>query len=423
MTPTWTPTRRGVDHRRHPWTAATLTPTTFRPTPQGPDYGNGMLGLNDTTRFSVTDLDTDLAADRLDSLSVALQTGQQSQLDQTFSSYLDENPASTALTVPALRSAGPQVIWTGYATADFAGFSGLLDGQKALQSSLTTWLASPSPANLPVIYAEQLIRGHRFDVYTASEAAPTWRSLCGRRGRYTFGPSTSHPIVVHLDDEGTVSPGASQKAGSTGPPPTDLSVHESIVRWNGWGLCAAATGSADRPVHQHHRPQPGERAAGAVDPRTQRPPAGRLLRRPDTRPSRRCSSPSSGSGASTSSEPGGSTWPATAWTSPRPTPRRPPPHSPTTATSRSCRPSQAGMAPFTPGEATLYLVLLDDQVDPPGTNGRWLFPPRVSELMAEEHGMLDGFSLGSPPDRADGPSGGAPPTTSSSITTAATSAM
>ena len=56
------------------------------------------------------------------------------------------------------------------------------------------------------------------------------------------------------------------------------------------------------------------------------------------------------------------------------------------------------MAPFTPGEATLSLVLLDDQVDPPVTNGRWLFPPGWPSSMAEEHGMFDGFSLGQPPE-------------------------
>ena len=68
-------------------------------------------------------------------------------------------------------------------------------------------------------------------------------------------------------------------------------------------------------------------------------------------------------------------------------------------------PALAGIAPFTPGEATLYLALLDDQVDTPVVNGRWLFPPRVPILMAEEHGMLDGFMLGQPPNPADGPSG------------------
>ena len=80
VTPTWSSALGSSNTDVSPWTAATLAPTSFRPTPQGPDYLNGMLGLNDASRFSVTDLDTDLAADRLDSLSVALQTGQRAQL-------------------------------------------------------------------------------------------------------------------------------------------------------------------------------------------------------------------------------------------------------------------------------------------------------------------------------------------------------
>ena len=40
-------------------------------------------------------------------------------------------------------------------------------------------------------------------------------------------------------------------------------------------------------------------------------------------------------------------------------------------------------------------------------NSRWLFPPRVSEIMAEEHGMLDGFRAGSPPELDKRPAGDA----------------
>jgi hypothetical protein len=406
VTPTWSSRLGAASKDVTPWTAATITSTVFLPTPQGPDYQNGMLGLNDTSRFSVTDLDTDLAADRLDSLSVALQTGQRSQLAQTFDSYLGDNPASTALTVPALRSAGPQVIWTGYAGADFAGFSGLLDGQKNLQTSLTAWMAAPTPANLPVIYAEQLMRGHRFDVYTASEPSPTWRSLCGRRGRYVFGPSTAHPIVVRDDDEGTVSPGASQKAGSVAPPPTDLYVHESIVRWHGWGLCAQRPGrQIDRysnttdpnpenvpPAPSTSGPSAPQLSAYFVPPTEARP----TLLFPKLRFGNQYQFRARGVDLAGNSVDVTSTDASTAtapFTHYRHEPVRPPP--------------SAGVAPFTPGEATLFLVLLDDQVDPPGTNGRWLFPPRVSELMAEEHGMFDGFSLGSPPTTSDGPSGSA----------------
>jgi hypothetical protein len=407
VTPTWASALGTSNTNVSPWTAATLEPTTFRPTPQGPDYRNGMLTLNDTTRFSVTDLDTDLAADRLDSLSVALQTGQTAQLEQASDSYLGDAPGSTALTVPALRSAGPQVIWTGFATGDFAGFAGLLDGQKTLQTGLTSWLASPITANLPVIYAEQLMRGHRFDVYTASEETPAWRSLCGRYGRYTFGPSTSDPIVVYHVDEGTVSPGASQKSGTVGPPPTDLYVHESIARWPGWGLCAQRPGSQiDRysnstgpnpenvpPAPSTTGPSAPQLAAYFVAPSPKRGTPylfPKLRFGNEYRFRARGVDLAGNSVAVTSTDATTATAPFTHY---RYEPVLPP--------------APAGMAPFTPGEATLYLVLLDDLVDTPVVNGRWLFPPRVSELMAEEHGMFDGFSLGSPPTAADGPSGSA----------------
>jgi hypothetical protein len=404
VTPTWTSALGASNTNVSPWTAATLGPSSFLPTPQGPDYLNGMLGLNDVARFSVTDLDTDLAADRLDSLSVALQTGQAAQFDQALNTYLGYAPGTTALTVPALRSAGPQVIWTGYAAADDAGFAGLLDGQKTLATDLTTWLASPVPANLPVIYAEQLIRGHRFDVYTASEAEPTWRSLCGRSGHYTFGPSTSDPIVIRQSDEGVVSPGASQKTGTVGPAPDDLYVHESIARWRGWGLCAQRPGGQiDRYSNttdanpKNVPPAPSSMGPSApqlaafFSPRLEGQGLHDLF--PKLRFGNQYQFRARGVDLAGNSAPASSTDASTAtapFTHFRYEPVLPP--------------VAAGVAPFTPGEATLYLVLLDDQVDAPPTNGRWLFPPRVSELMAEEHGMFDGFSFGSPPNPAARPS-------------------
>ncbi len=56
----------------------------------------------------------------------------------------------------------------------------------------------------------------------------------------------------------------------------------------------------------------------------------------------------------------------------------------------------AHTAPLGPGEATLLLAIRNYQAvpaTPPAANGRWLFPPKASELLAEKHGMLDGFHL------------------------------
>ncbi len=413
VTPTWRSVLGSASIDVTPWTAATLTTSSFRPTPQGPDFGNGMLGLNDATRFSVTDLDAQLAANRLDSLSVALQTGQVAHQAAVENSYFREVPVeeaptvSTALTVPALRSVGPQVIWTGYAAAAGAGFTGLLDGQKTLHTALGTWLSDKVPANLPVCYAEQLIRGLRFDVYTASEAQPAWRSLCGRNGQYTFGPNSNDPIVLNELDEGLVIPGASQKAGSSVAPPPDLLVHESIVRWHGWGLCAQRPGAQlDRysnttdpnPENVPPAPIPGGPSAPQLAayflPPT--PTSGAEYLYPKLRFGYEYRFRARAVDLAGNSLPVTSTDASTAtaaFTHYRYEPVRPP--------------VLAGQAPFVPGEATLTLVLLDDQVDTPVPNGRWLFPPRVAESMAEEHGMFDGFNLGSPPDAADGPSGAA----------------
>jgi hypothetical protein len=428
VTPTWHSALGASSLDFTPKTAATLSATKFRPTPAGPDYANGMLGLDDVNRFTVTGLDMDLAADRLDSLSAALQT-QQDQMTRSGdplllgAAYFPSDGASTALTVPALRSSGLSVLWSCYATSGPSTgvtplpptpqqdpFGQLLSGQADIDDALTTWRADPIPANLPVLHAEQIIRGHRFDVYTASDPSPQWRSLCGRIGHYTFAPHGSHPVRFTVSDEGTVTPAASQRAGTTGPAPTTLYVHESIVRWPGWGL------SAQRPGKQVTTP-----AAGGS--------ANRLQANPENLPRA-----PSGSGPSAPQ--------LSAYFTP-PTPSATPKllypklrfgnsyrlraravdlagnslsitttdASTATALTTHLRyeparpPVPAGVAPFGPGEATLYLVLLDDQVHAPGVNGRWLFPPKASELLAEEHGMLDGFVAGHRPSPGSPPSG------------------
>jgi hypothetical protein len=406
VVPAWTSALGASSTNVSPWTAATLTAKSFRPTPLGPDYRNGMLDLNDASRFFVTDLDTDLAADRLDSLSTNLQSTYRAQYAQSRATYGESVLGTQAVTVPALRSVGPQVIWTGYAGAPGTGFTGLLDGQRTLRDAIETWLASPTPANRPVIYAEQLMRGHRFDVFTASEASPTWRSLCGRYGQYTFGPAGPGALAFEYPDEGLVSPGASQKvAPPVAPVDPDFYVHESIARWHGWGLCAQRPGNhisryANDTEANAGNPAPAPTSGGPSAPQMSAyflPPSPAVapeLLFPKLRFGNRYQFRARGVDLAGNSVPVTSTDATTA--TPPFTHYRFEPVLP---------PAPAGMAPFTPGEATLYLVLLDDQVDTPVTNGRWLFPPRVPILMAEEHGMLDGFTLGQPPDPADGPSG------------------
>jgi hypothetical protein len=418
LTPTWTPAKPGVSRTNFtPWTKATLTASSFRPTPQGPDYGNGMLNLADTKRFSVTGLDTQLAANRLDNLSLALQSGQTFHTEDVQQNYFDHDGAgnaptvSKAVTVPALRTAGPQVIWTGYAAAGYNGFSGMLQGQKALNTDLTNWLKDPTTSNLPVLHAENVIRGHRFDVYTSSDPNPTWRSLCGRYGQYTFGAAGSAGAISLEDvDEGLIIPGASQKPPASGPQPTQLFVHESIVRWNGWGLSAQrpgtqiATDDSGVTANPGNVPQPPK--ATAPSP----PQLSAFFTAPALAPSSLGGSaylfPKLRFGSTyqirgRAVDLAGNSVPVTSTDASTATPPfvhyR---HEPVLP------PVLAGLAPFGPGEGTYNLVLLDySDGTAPTPNGRWLFPPRTSEIMAEQHGMFDGFNPGSSPNPADPPSG------------------
>src|SRR5262249_39974397 len=153
-------------------------------------------------------------------------------------------------------------------------------------------------------------------------------------------------------------------------------------RWNGWGLCAQRSGrQLDRSNTTAANPQnipPLPTATGPSQPQLSAyflppsPPIDRTYLFPKLRFGNRYQTRARGVDLAGNSVPVTSTDASTA-TAPF-THYRYQPVGP---------PTPAGVAPFTPGEATLYLVLLNDQVDTPSTNGRWLFPPRVSELMAE----------------------------------------
>ena len=182
------------------------------------------------------------------------------------------------------------------------------------------------------------------------------------------------------------------------PTPPDLYAHERIARWKGWSLVAerpgkSGVGSGTELQDGGEQPGPADRA------RRGRPPpllsvtfaapttAGRLLpklRFGDLYRFRARAADLAGNGVEVTSPD------ASTATSPTPHLRFEPVESP----------QLAAIKPPAPGEGTQLMVILDDQVNPVPPNGRWVFAPKVSELMAEEHGMLDGFVEGPPPDPA-----------------------
>ena len=361
-----------------------------------------MLRLNDPDRFAVVELDTDGAADRVNALAT--------EMAQT------RPAASSTHATPALRSAGLSVIWNGWAEQPSKGsgrdLTDLVTSQKANNAVIASYIAAHGTGPLPTFHAEDLIRGHRFDVMTTSEPSPAWRSLCFRAGTYRLG-KPEH--VIEIEDEGSVSAALSQPTGlvkynhHTGafgasvPTPPDLYAHERIARWKGWSLVAerpgkSGVGSGTELQDGGSNPvPPTEPGAVGLPPLlsvTVAAPttAGRLLpklRFGDLYRFRARAADLAGNGIEVTSPD------ASTATSETPHLRFEPVESP----------QLAAIQLPAPGEGTQLMVILDDQVNPVPPNGRWVFAPKVSELMAEEHGMLDGFVEGAPPDPAAPPSG------------------
>ena len=404
VAPVWHPKLIAGTLDVSPYTACHLSGSEFRALPRGPDYGNGMLDLQDSARYSVVGLDTDGIADRLNLLALTLLQS-------------DVGPDSRDFGVPAMRTAGPQIIRTGWGEQPSKGpgldLQNLLDVQKSNNSLVSAYIAAHGTGPLPVLNAEDLIRGHRVDVLTETETTPTWQSLCWREGTYVLGPQGSQ-ITLSILDEGSVSPGVSQpsglaKDGGLGPsvpPPPDLYVHERLVRWKGWSIVAPRPGMSG--VGSGTDLQPG--GANPVPPGTSSitPPqlsvtvtaptsGGNLL--PKLRFGELYRFRARGSDLAGNGPPASS-------------------HDSSTASAEGAHvrwepvqsPQLAPIAPPVPGEGTELVVILNYMTTPattPTPNGRWVFPPKVSEIFCEEHGMLDGFVEGSLPDPTKPPSGAA----------------
>ena len=275
--------------------------------PATPAYRLGLLDLA-KPYFSVIDLDVDGAAESLSGLSISLQS-----LATWHAPWRGRATRSLRRPGPALYRALHRLERVGWHHRLEREPDALAQRQTALQDAVSTWVtsgyqhATPRPAEppLPVLQAEDIIRGHRFDVHSQWEPTPAWRSLHQRAGTYTFGTS----ITTTSQDEGIVVPGASQPATTKGPLP-DLYVHESIARWAGWSLSVQRNG-------QHRPRRPGRRQAdepGAFQQRRRRP---RQQERPDggELPGR----PGHPSEAALRAQvplprPGPSTWAGTLWT-------------------------------------------------------------------------------------------------------------
>lgn len=214
-----------------------------QPRPTSPEIANGLLRLHDSSQFAVTQVDLVGSAVKLQNTATNLVAL------HDLGTRPANSPDETGL--PALQTAGIAIIRPEKSQELKAKF----DKAYALNAALVAIDQSPvNTANVPgppptptdELYAEDLVRGYRIDVF--DDQSNQWHSLCQRLGIYHFAEVPGGPeTLTDLEDEGFVQMGATEPIPGTAT--RALRVHESLFSWDGWSLCAPRPGLTILPDH------------------------------------------------------------------------------------------------------------------------------------------------------------------------------
>ena len=285
--------------------------------------------------------------------------------------------------LPALRSAGMALVHTGRAVA--------FSGRGARAAELNAQLSGQ-----PVLFAEDLVRGLRLDVLADSPGA-SWRSLCQREESYSArlpveGGSPdllSGPFqpYARVNRESTLTSAPTQK-----PQAPDFYLHETLAHWDGWSLAVRRPGKKIPDASQD--PDHTYLDDGAPAPQTQgtlnialdlpKDDVGMVLPTlPRLRFGRRYRFRARAVDISG-----------------RSLPLQAADQSPDAATATAtpylryepiASPVLARIALAVPGESMDRVVVRsgDSPADCTAQSVRVVFPPRISQQLAEQHGMLD----------------------------------
>ncbi len=227
-----------------PRTHATLSASTFaahsNPVPPSASelrVPDRLLDL-DPKRFALLEMDVDGIGLKL--LNFARSLGRvlvdQEQRVDPVTRFEKESGA------PSLRTAGMMLVHRERSDA----LKAALAASKAKNDLAGPVLAGTPGALPPVLWAEDAVRGFRFDVWDADTGV--WRSLCRREAVYEVGEGGAAVTVTPEagEEEGTV-----RLAATTTPDPKTnpdlIWLHEAVVSWTGWSLVAPPPGRAIRP--------------------------------------------------------------------------------------------------------------------------------------------------------------------------------
>ncbi len=219
VVPTWSALTVGSTAMM-PRTAYVIADGAFRaaPRPGSNELENGRLRLGEPEHYSVIQVDVDGAGLKFQDFAQGLLRAQSTRSADTPEQY----------SVPAMRSHGLSLVRTGRA---WNLVQALAEGKARNDTA--------EGGGAVTLYAEDLTRGYRIDVW--DDRTARWHSLCKRVGTYQYeqtGDSFTH------EDEGIITMGVTSAADGSS---SDLSLHESLLRWEGWSLAAPRPGRVISP--------------------------------------------------------------------------------------------------------------------------------------------------------------------------------
>lgn len=185
-----------------------------------PRIQQGQLQLDpNTDGVELVEVDVDGAALKLIGLMNTIGSSSRSPANDT----------SDKGGLPTLRSAGLSLNLSERAAHTFAHFNRTLNNNNA------------PDLDKVMFYAEDVLRGYIVDIWDS--VTKRWHSLCSRRGSYRV--EGTDLLLENVYDEGFAQMAMTQQskpAEDEPPPSTDLYLHESMFRWDGWSLVAPRPG-------------------------------------------------------------------------------------------------------------------------------------------------------------------------------------
>jgi len=242
----WQPGTTVVTPRTHFVSSAALF--TAAPRPAQPEIANGFLRVDDTTRFRV--IQNDVPGDAVKLRNAATHFLRFALLADRPGNLPGEGG------LPALRTAGISlvrheiVVELGAQFLRSCALNRFLAAQDLSPVPPPVADTGPPPPPSDELFAEDLVRGYRIDVFDKRTA--TWRSLCERTGEYYFLEALGGAVTETAADEGFVQFASTEPRDPAAP--KSIRTGETLFTWNGWSLAAPRPGKAIMPDDTHADP-------------------------------------------------------------------------------------------------------------------------------------------------------------------------